>query len=88
VETAKFPKATPKTGSRAVEILTIAASGFALAAAIVGLAAEVIEHFRKPPAGPNERTKAGTAALGLTVLRTAPGLIRSARTLAAQVKNL
>jgi len=64
-----------------------AASALTLAASALTLAAQVVEHFRKPKAGPNERTKAGTALLGLAVLRTLPSLIRSARSLQAEIKR-
>jgi hypothetical protein len=58
-----------------------------LAAGALALAAQVVEHFRKPAAGSNERTKAGTALLGLAVLRSLPPMIRSARKLSADVKR-
>jgi len=67
--------------------LRTAASALTLAASAIALTAQIVEHFRKPPAGPNERTKAGTALLGLAVLRTLPSLIRSAKSLSADLKR-
>jgi len=65
--------------------LRLAATALTLTAGAIGLAAQILEHFRKPKAGPNQRTKAGTALLALSVLRALPSLIKSARTLASDL---
>lgn len=67
--------------------LRLATNALTLTASAIALSSQVIEHFQKPKAARHERTKAGTALLGLAVLRTLPGLISSARTLAADLKR-
>jgi len=78
------PESTPSGPEHQIRM---AVSALTLAASTLALVAQVVEHFRKPKAGKNERTKLGTAMVGLAVLRTMPALIKSARTLSADLKR-
>ena len=73
--------------SGAADVLRSAASALTLASGAIALVAEILDHFRKPKAGPHERTRTGTVLLGLTVLRTLPSLIRNAKSLSADIKR-
>lgn len=81
------PKPEVREDRGVVHYLRMAASGLAFGASAFALLAQVVDHFRKPAAGPLERTKAGTALLGLAVLRTMPALIKNGRILAADLKR-
>lgn len=70
--------------ARSLSILSV---GFGLLAAVVGLIAQVIDHFQKPKALPQQRTTAGSVMLALMVLRALPGIIKTARTLAAEARH-
>lgn len=87
MESVNIPKAEERA-SPSVRYLHIAAMGLAATASVLGLAEQVVNHFQKPKAGPNQRTKFGTAMLGLTVLKTLPGIIKSLRTVAADAKRV
>lgn len=87
MEKLEIPKAEAQPSGGLAAKLRLAASSLALAATVATVLAQVVEHFRKPKAGSHERTEAGTALLGLSLLKTLPGLIRSARTLSAEFKE-
>jgi hypothetical protein len=87
MENINVPKPKPEGGEGAVHHLRTATNALTLAASLLALSAQVLEHYKKPKAGANQRTKAGDALLGLAVLRMMPGLIKSARTLAADLRK-
>jgi hypothetical protein len=74
-------------GEGPLRFLRIGANALTLVATVLALLAQVLEHFRKPKTGSNQRTNAGTALLALAVLRMLPGLIRGARSLSADLKR-
>jgi hypothetical protein len=86
VEKIRLPKPSEEESGLAKK-LSILSVGFGLVAAVVGLLAQVIDHFQKPRALPQQRTTAGSAMLALMVLRALPGIIKTARTLAAEARH-
>jgi formylmethanofuran:tetrahydromethanopterin formyltransferase len=88
VEDGKNRSAALGQPSKLVKYLKLTTEALALGAAVLGLATDIIEHFQKPPATPDERTRAGTALLTLATLRAAPNIIRSVRRLAARIEQL
>jgi negative regulator of sigma E activity len=88
VDSINTPKLAQSGSKGPVHHLRTATTALTLAASVLTVAAQVLEHYRKPKAGPNQRTKAGDALLGLAVLRTMPALIKSARSLAADLKKV
>jgi len=81
------PKTAETAANKPLRYLHLAASALALAASLISILTQVVEHFSKKPTGKDQRTSLGTALLGLSVLRMAPGIIRSARMLADDVKG-
>ncbi|MGH2447198.1 MAG: hypothetical protein ACRDFS_01125 [Chloroflexota bacterium] len=68
----------PKTPT--IRKLSIATSALTAAGVSAGLALRLAEYFHKEPVRPDQRDKFQTAKLSLSVLRTAPGLIKQVRT--------
>ncbi|HEV3311194.1 MAG TPA: hypothetical protein VG815_11825 [Chloroflexota bacterium] len=87
MENISVPKPESDRTRGPVHYLRLAATALTIGASALGLAAQVTDHFRKPKAGAGQRTKAETALLGLSVLRALPGLIRSVKTLTADIKK-
>lgn len=87
MESVNVPKPGKGSSEGPVRVIRTAVNILTLMAGVLALSAQVLEHFRKPKADPNDRTKAGDALMGLAILRTLPGLIRSARTLAADMRR-
>ena len=86
MEKVRIPK--PNEGeSGLAKALTIVAVGFGLMASVVGLVAQLLDHFQKPKATPEQRTTAGSVILALMVLRAMPGIIKTARTLFAEARH-
>jgi hypothetical protein len=88
VEHIDIPKLDPGASEGPVRHIRTATNALTLAASVLAISAQVLEHYRKPKAGPNQRTRTGDALLGLAVLRTMPAIIKSARTLAADLKKV
>jgi hypothetical protein len=72
--------------SRSARYLQLASTVLTLGEAIVTVATDVVKHFEKPKAAKNSRTKTDSALLGLTIVRSAPNVIRSLKRVASDFK--
>jgi hypothetical protein len=75
------------TSSGLIQGLTIAASALTAASIAVNLTLQITHFLKKRPVLPDQRTKGDAAALALSVLRQAPGLVKQVRLLGDQVKK-
>ncbi len=86
MESYNVPKAEAQA-SRPVRYLHTASIALAFLASLIGVLTQVAEHFEKPKASKGARTKVDTALLGLSITKALPGIIKTARTLSADVKK-
>jgi hypothetical protein len=88
VEDVKNPGEPAPTGSGLIRTLTLVASALTTASIAVNLILQVARFLRKRPMQPGQRDRLEAASLGLTVLRTMPGLIKQVRLLANQIRGM
>ncbi|HLJ69651.1 MAG TPA: hypothetical protein VKX16_20020 [Chloroflexota bacterium] len=75
------------TDSSIIRTLTIIASALTAASIAVNLLLQIAHFLKKRPVQPDQRDRLQTAALGLTVMKQLPGLVKQIRLLASQIKK-
>lgn len=86
-EDVTIPGEPAPTQSAFLNKLAIAASALTAASIAVNLILQVAHFMNKRPVQPDQRDKVQAAGLGLTVLKTIPGLVRQVRMLNDQIRR-
>jgi hypothetical protein len=86
MEDVKIPGEPRPTSSGLIRNLTILASALTAASVAVNLILQVAHFAKKRPMEPDQRDRIEAAGLTLSVLRTAPGLVKQVRLLLNQLR--